>query len=178
MTYHDAARPRDIHVIHQFEFDNAGNMASLIDHNMGALSLVAEDVGKVARRLDTLDFYLLVNHSPATWRGLGGGTVRHTGDDKKLPALVTASDGDQAFAGTITATPVNGGYVQVFVNGKKVALANGPSIPGDCYFSGDGGTSRRLIGNIVAGDTLHWVGSFAGYELEPSDRIDLDYEET
>jgi hypothetical protein len=177
MTYHDAARPRDIHVIHQFEFTNQGNMDSLIDLNMGSLSLTSNDIGKVARRLDTGNFYLLTNHSPVTWAQWGGAVGKHSGDDKKLVALVTSSDGDPAFTGAISKTPLNGGYVQVFVNGKKVALANGPSIPGDCYFSGDGGTTRRLIGAIVVGDTLHWVGSFAGYELETSDRIDLDYEE-
>lgn len=177
MTYHRDIVPRDIHVIHQYEFDNAGNMASLIDHNLGSLSLTAADVGKVARRLDSGQFFLLVNHAPVTWQEWGSGGVKHSIEDKGLAALATVVDGDQAFAGALTKTPVNGGYVQPFVNGKKVSLAHGAVIPGDCYFSGDGGVTRRLVGDIVAGDTLHWVGSFAGYQLETTDRIDLDYEE-
>jgi hypothetical protein len=99
-------------------------------------------------------------------------------DDKRKPALVTTADGDAALASGITNTPAANGYVQVFVNGHRVSVADALITPGSCYFSGDGGTTRRLVKDIVATDTLHWVGSVAGYQLAVGDLIDLDYEET
>jgi hypothetical protein len=178
MSYHDAARPTDIHVIHQFEFANPGNMAILVDANMGSLTLTALDIGKVARLLSTGNFFVLKSVAPAVWAPLGGGSVFHTNKDKDLAALATALDGDQATSGALSATPAGGGYVQVFVNGKRVNVADGSATPGDCYFSNDGGTTPRPLASIAAGDTLHWVGSVGGYELETTDRVDLDYEET
>jgi len=177
MTYHDAARPRDIHVIHQYEFTNEANRLAGIDLNLGSLTLVANDIGKVGRQLDTGEFYLLVDVAPITWQEWGVADALHTVKDKNLVANNTVSDGALATASAITTKPANAGYVQVFVNGNKVELADGGVTPGSCYFSNDGGATRRLIANIENGDTLHWVGSFASYQLETSDRIDFDYEE-
>ena len=115
------------------------------------------------------------------WQGeAGGGTVAasaHTLDDKRLPASATFGDGDAALGSAISHTPLNDGYVFVSVNGHRVSVADGLVSPGACYFSGNGGVTRRLQKDIQAGDTLHWVGSVAGYQLEAGDLIDLDYEE-
>lgn len=177
MTYHHLARPRDIHVIHQYEFANTGNRLSGIDVNMGSLVLTADDIGKVGRQLDNDTFWLLVSVAPITWSPWGETQAKHTSQDKGIPALATTADGNPAMTPGISTIPVNAGYVQVFVNGKKVEVADGMVTPGDCYFSGDAGATRRLIANIQVGDTLHWVGSYAGYQLQTSDSIDLDYEE-
>jgi hypothetical protein len=103
---------------------------------------------------------------------------RQTRDDKRLAGLVTTIDGDQGTSATITHTPVSDGYVRVFVNGHAVSLKDGPAGTGACYFSGDGGTTARAISAIAFGDTFHWVGSVAGFELDTSDLIDWDYEES
>lgn len=95
-------------------------------------------------------------------------------DNKDMTASVTSSDGDAATATTIVGTPAGDSYVQVYINGVKVVLADGNKLS-DCYFSGDGGTTARPIADIVAGDTLYWVGSVATYELDGDDRIDFDY---
>ena len=64
--------------------------------------------------------------------------------------------------------------VQVFVNGVMLQLKGDKT--GDCYFSGDGGTTARAFASIASTDTLHWNGSVAGYQLEATDEITLVYE--
>lgn len=98
-----------------------------------------------------------------------------TEDDKDLVANITAADGDLATNSAITNEPAYGGYVSVFVNGKEVSVGNAAKDK-DCYFSGDGGATARAINAIEAGDTLHWVGSVACYQLDANDRIDLGYD--
>jgi RNase P/RNase MRP subunit p29 len=105
--------------------------------------------------------------------GGGGGSTQVT-VDKNLTALVTTVDNDPATSSTITFSPA--GYVRVLVNGIGVLLGNGVKAGVTCYFSGDGGTTARVITGIVSGDGLYWNGSVAGYELDASDRIDFDYE--
>lgn len=105
--------------------------------------------------------------------GGGGGSTLVTAD-KSLTAQVTTADGQLATTSTITFSPA--GYVPVLVNGIKVSLGNGVKTGVACYFSGDGGTTPRLISAITAGDALYWNGSVAGFELDSSDRIDFDYE--
>jgi len=92
-----------------------------------------------------------------------------------MAASVTAADFAQATATAIAATPVSDGHVGVDVNGLSVVVGDGVKTK-DCFFSGDGGTTARAIAAIVATDTLHWVGSVAGYELDTSDVIDFIYE--
>ena len=94
--------------------------------------------------------------------------------DKRLVCLVTDSDFDKATNSTISATPAFGSYVQVMVNGVQADLGDGVKTK-DCYFSGDAGTTARAIEDVVAGDTIHWVGSVAGFELDADDRLDFNY---
>ena len=156
---------------------SATNFASFLD---GVLS----QVKRIIHGPDAGDWFAdieTVFGSNASLKALlsgGVGARWQTRNDKRLPALATAGDGDAALASAITKTPSADGYVQVFVNGHRVSVADGAVSPGACYFSGDGGSSRRLIKDIQAGDTLHWVGTVANYQLEVGDRIDLDYEET
>lgn len=95
-------------------------------------------------------------------------------DNKDMTALVTTIDGDDATATTVAKTPGGNSYVQVLINGQMVSVGDGV-LTKDSYFSGDGGTTARAIAAIVAGDTLHWNGSIAGYQLAATDRIDLNY---
>jgi hypothetical protein len=94
---------------------------------------------------------------------------------KNLTASATASDGDQAMSTTVSNTPALDSDVEVRVNGVHYYVGNGITTNCDCYFSGDAGSTARNIADIVSGDTLHWNGSYVGFELETSDRIDLVY---
>ena len=99
----------------------------------------------------------------------------NTSDDKNLTASITTADGDLATVSTITNTPANDSYVQVFVNGIKVRLGDGV-LTAACYFSADSGVTARAIADIVSGDELYRNGSIAGYELDATDTIDFDYQ--
>lgn len=93
--------------------------------------------------------------------------------DKNLTASVTSSDGDAAMAATISYTPPGDSMVGVLVNGVQMNLKGDKT--GDCYFSDDGGTTARALTAITSGDSLHWNGSVAGFQLDANDRISLNY---
>jgi hypothetical protein len=101
-------------------------------------------------------------------------------DDKGLVAIVTLIDGDQASSSTVSNTPVDGSYVEVKINGIEYEVGNGVKTK-TCYFSGDGGTTARgfssahINGQVQTGDTLHWNGSIATFELVAGWRISLNY---
>ena len=95
-------------------------------------------------------------------------------DDLNQTALVTTADGDSTGA-TITYTPFSDSYVSVELNGLEVNVGDGAKDEA-CYFSADGGTTAKAIADITAGDTLYWMGSIAGYELEADDEIDISYQ--
>ena len=108
----------------------------------------------------------------------GGGGLAETGvatREQGAPNTTTA-DGD-ATGLSIANTPFGDSDVTVTVNGLGVDLGNGVKDEA-CYFSGDAGTTARAIADITAGDTLHWMGSIAGYELDGTDEIDIKYERT
>jgi len=63
----------------------------------------------------------------------------------------------------------------IVIDGTGVNLGNGV-LTKDCYFSNDGGITPKLIKDIEAGDILYWNGANAGYELDPLDDIDFEYE--
>jgi hypothetical protein len=82
MAFHSKQRPGagGVHVAHAYEFADAAAMSSAV--------LVALDVGKIARRLDTGDFYILRSVAPTLWDLLG------------LPAAVGSYTHVQASAST------------------------------------------------------------------------------
>jgi hypothetical protein len=93
-----------------------------------------------------------------------------------MAASTTTTDNDQGTASTVASAPALGGYVGATVNGVIVQVGNGTKVAVDSYFSGDGGATARAMSAIVAGDTWHWNGSVAGYQLATTDRINFDYE--
>ncbi len=108
----------------------------------------------------------------------GSGGVAETGvqtraDYNKAPSA-TSSDEDSTGA-TITYTPFGDGAVIIKVNGLQINLADGAKDEA-CYFSADGGTTAKASADIAAGDTLYWMGSIAGYELEADDELDFVYD--
>lgn len=103
-------------------------------------------------------------------------TAIATRANKRMPARATAHDGDRATEVAVTRVPASGTYIAVSVNGLTVQVGNGQKAA-SCYFSGNGGVDARAWSEISQGDTLHWQGSIAGYQLAVGDEIDLFYEE-
>lgn len=120
-------------------------------------------------------FYICADASTgaAVWNL--GVTSKETTSNKDMAASTTSSDGDLAVNQAIATTPAQGGYVTVEINGVHVSLGDGAKDK-ECYFSDDGGTTARGISSIVSGDMLYWMGSIAGFELAPADRVDFCYE--
>jgi len=110
------------------------------------------------------------------WVDIGGAAAGSdpVTSNKDMTGSVTTSDGDQATATALASTPSNGSFIEVLVNGIQVNLGNGVKTE-SCYFSGDSGTTARSFANIVSGDTLHWNGTIAGYQLDATDRLDFNY---
>ena len=108
----------------------------------------------------------------------GSGGVSEVGVPFKEESAPSATTADEDTTGiTITYTPFNDSEVKVTVNGLACDLGNGAKNEA-AYFSADGGTTARAIADITAGDTLYWMGSVAGFELETDDEIDLRYEKS
>ena len=118
--------------------------------------------------------YLLLIES----EGGGGGGVAETGVATKADynGNPTATTADEDSTGlTITYTPFDDSAVIIKVNGLQCNLGDGAKDEA-CYFSADGGTTAKAVADIAAGDTLYWMGSIAGYELETDDDIDIVYD--
>ena len=108
----------------------------------------------------------------------GSAGVSEVGVPFKEESAPSATTADEDTTGiTITYTPFNDSEVKVTVNGLACDIGNGAKNEA-AYFSADGGTTARAIADITAGDTLYWMGSVAGFELETDDEIDLRYEKS
>lgn len=70
------------HVVHQFQFVDAGAMSAGTDSLKGAVTLTAADVGMVCRvgAAAPYDFYVLTNHVGPVWEQINGGGGGGGGD--------------------------------------------------------------------------------------------------
>lgn len=127
---------------------------------------IATDVNHLAAHLEGIDDAI---------GSLQTTTSTPTADNKDMVASVTVADEDQATASTVTTTPFNDSYIRVEVNGSNYVVGDSVKTD-DCYFSNDSGTTARASTDIASGDTLHWNGTIAGFELDASDRIDFHYD--
>jgi len=100
----------------------------------------------------------------------------NTGIDLDKSPSATINDGDSAGV-SITHTPFSDSLVTIKINGMEVNLSDGNKLK-ECYFSRDGGSSSVLIQDIIAGDTLYWNGSIAGYQLDGTDDLDISYQKS
>lgn len=107
MALHKSVNIADgIHIFVAFEYANAAARTS-------ASGLTSVDVGKACRQIDTGDFYALSNHSPVTWKILGGAELTSSLPSTILPdasaavgVVDFAAKSDHVHAIT-TATPVS-----------------------------------------------------------------------
>jgi len=104
-----------------------------------------------------------------------GAPTETTADKNRIPNATSGEGQDTGL--TITGTPGGHGYVRIEVNGLGYVPANGNSerTTAHCYFSGDGGTTARAFGAIVATDKLYWNDSKAGCSLSGTDGVSMYY---
>jgi hypothetical protein len=110
-------------------------------------------------------------------KSVSGTTSKMSKDNSNMSALTTSYLSPNACA-TVLVNNIPNSKVSVFVNGVQVNV--GSLSTDGCYFSGDGGSTKRNSGDEVAGDLLYWNynGSdpVAGYELSASsDKITFIY---
>lgn len=120
---------------------------------------------------------------PGSIPGIGSSDSESIGADvqsrsnKNMQALVTVADGDLACTLTIQNRPSRDAFVCAAVNGQiNSNVGNGTRAGCDIYFSNDGGVTARTWDAIDVGDTVHWNGSIAQYQLDTDDVIDVWYE--
>lgn len=108
----------------------------------------------------------------------GGGGIAETGIQHKQEVTPTVTTADEDATGiAIDYTPFEDSVVTMRVNGLQCDIGNGTKNK-PAYFSADSGQTARLTADITAGDTLHWMGSIAGYELETSDDVEISYQKS
>jgi hypothetical protein len=87
-----------------------------------------------------------------------------------IVASTTTSDGDAASVTALSFTPRGGRWPDVYWQGVWGEVGD---LTAPFYFSGDSGTTARANGAVVSGDTLHFNGSEAGFELAAGESISI-----
>lgn len=157
--------------------NQAGLIIELDSKGMPIIANVAQLSGSLPDRGYWIDD--LIGRFEASSTGSGSNVVElgvNTGVDLNKTSLVTQFNGDSTGI-TITFTPFLDSIVTVKINGVEVNLGDGVKTQA-CYFSVDSGVTARTIANITAGDTLYWNGSYAGFELDSSDDVDISYQKS
>lgn len=95
--------------------------------------------------------------------------------NQAMAALATTTPGDQATSAVIANDNALGSLLVLTVNGSKQRLGNGTKVGVDAYISGDSGSTARAFNAVVAGDTIHWNGNVALFELGTNDILSLDH---
>lgn len=98
------------------------------------------------------------------------GVATDIDNDKAVSVNTVGNNAGTGLA--IQYTPFADSKVTLKINGIEVSYG----MSKDFYFSNDGGLTAKAMKDIEAGDELYWNGTNAGYDLEPSDDIDIDYE--
>ena len=104
-----------------------------------------------------------------------------TGNKSQAPSVTAGNFSTTGL--TIAITPSSGAQPIIFINSIRAIMGNGNrsdlgSFTGnvEAYFSADGGATARSVAAIVAGDTLFWNGTNAGYDLAITDQVSMEYE--
>jgi hypothetical protein len=119
--------------------------------------------------------YVTYNSATGLWEPGAGPTAAPTKGDKDLNPLATAAANYQTTGITLTLPPAGDKYVTVYVNGHTYDIGDGVRTK-DCYFSRDGGTTALALSALAAGDILYWNSIIAGFTLDITDNVDLDYD--
>ena len=88
-------------------------------------------------------------------------------------SIGTTSIGDNYATGiTLSFTPNDYSRIEVYVNGQKQRLGDGVTSNVDCYFD----TTGKQLVDLITSDELYWNGIFSGYDLSPTDSVEIVYE--
>ena len=99
----------------------------------------------------------------------------------QMMANVTSTNGDLATNVDVLQKPKS--RVKVTVNAGTLVYCGKPSLNPltyGCYFTsvtdnGDPTLARVNDGDVQKGDLLYWLGDVCGFQLDETDRIDLEY---
>ena len=142
-------------------------------------SLTASHLNTGSNGGATAGYILSVDSSGVfSWRTPTDGGLLSYSDKNYTMAFNTSGNG-QSTGLSISNTPVDGGYVGVFINGQEFEVGYGSTTSAPCYFSNDGGTTARGTispNNVQVGDILYWNGTVAGTDLYSTWRISLFYQ--
>ena len=106
------------------------------------------------------------------------------GVDKNQSVIATTTHDHFVTGIDIDYTPFADSEVIVKINGVEINIGDGDNTE-DCYFTDPTDTGYNTLGNamvakpmadIAAGDVLIWNNSAAGYQLDPSDDVDVIYD--
>jgi len=87
----------------------------------------------------------------------------------------TNTTGNLASTSIILAnTPNDGAQVMVYVNGQLQYLGDGTSSNVDCFF-GSTSSVAKSISDLTSGDQLYWNGTYVGFDLSTTDKVDIIY---
>ncbi len=102
-------------------------------------------------------------------KNVSGSTSLISISNSNMSALNTSNVSPVACS-TALVNNITGSKVCVFINGVQVSV--GSLSTDSCYFSDDGGSTKRNSGDEIVGDLLYWnydgVNPVAGYELSAS----------
>ena len=91
-----------------------------------------------------------------------------------IPGLITTANGQQATSTSLGVFPVPGSQLEVYLNGQFLDVGvSGNHTGKPCYFSGDGGITPRVLGQVKSTDKLYWNGSISGFELSTLDNFEI-----
>jgi hypothetical protein len=147
-----------------------------------SVSAIVKDGSLTASKLDTgsnggatAGYLLSVDDDGNFSWVIPSSLVENSTDDKNFIVTYTTVGNGYPTGLAINSTPL--GHVGVYINGVETDLGYGSTVSSSCYFSNDGGTTAKNIGNILSGDILYWNTSAAGFSLSPElpDRISLYY---
>ena len=106
------------------------------------------------------------------------------GVDKNQSVIATTTHDHFVTGIDIDYTPFSDSEVIVKINGVEINIGDGDNTE-DCYFTDPTDAGYNTLGNpmvakpmadIAAGDVLIWNTSAAGYQLDPSDDVDVIYD--
>lgn len=103
--------------------------------------------------------------------GATAGTPIYT--QRNVAPTVTSGNGSSTGI-SLANTPTNNINVSVYLNGQLQFLGNGTTASVDCYFGTQSATAKS-ISALSSGDTLFWNGTYIGFDLAVTDKIDIIY---
>jgi len=97
--------------------------------------------------------------------------------NKNMQCNVTTADGQKACNTAVAVTPPTNSMVRAILLGGygDLTIGNGTKTGCEAYFSDNTNATARAYGAVQSGDFLYFNGSVAGFQLDGTDFINLEY---